>query len=131
MSWTQRLRIVWQGFFLVLFVWLLARLASGDPRALPFTVFHHADPLSAIGVVLADGTLPGALVWATLLLVVTVVFGRVFCGWVCPLGTIQQLSSWLLCLLGLGACVSRYRRWYTRPTHCRGLPRRSPYLHSG
>ncbi|MBP1620875.1 MAG: yccM, partial [Acidobacteria bacterium] len=119
MSWTQRTRIVWQGFFLLLFFWLLARLASGDPRALPFTVFHHADPLSAVGVVLADGTLPGALVWAVLLLVVTLLFGRVFCGWVCPLGTLQQLSSWLFSPRSRRESlrVNRYRRWFALKTY--------------
>jgi MauM/NapG family ferredoxin protein len=119
MNWTQRIRIVWQGFFLLLFVWLLARLAAGDPRSLPFSVFHHADPLSAVGVVLADGTLPGALVWATLLLVVTVVLGRVFCGWVCPLGTLQQLSSWMFSPRSRRESlrVNRYRHWYALKTY--------------
>ncbi|KAA0256533.1 MAG: 4Fe-4S binding protein [Acidobacteria bacterium] len=92
----QRVRVVWQGTFLVLFVWLLARLFSGDTRDFPYTVFHHADPLSGAGTVFGLATLPGALAWSAALLGLTLLFGRVFCGWVCPLGTLQQLSSWLL-----------------------------------
>jgi len=112
--WTIRIRVVYQGFFLILFLWLLGRLAAGDPRAFPFSAFQHGDPLSAIAVVLASGTLPGALIWALVLIALTLVFGRVFCGWICPLGTLQQLSSWLFSPRSRRESlqVNRYRRWY-------------------
>ncbi|HNX51752.1 MAG TPA: 4Fe-4S binding protein, partial [Thermoanaerobaculaceae bacterium] len=114
MRWVQRIRAVYQGFFLLLFLWLLARLAAGDLRDLPFSVFHHADPLSAVGLVLAAGTLPGALAWATLLILLTLLFGRVFCGWICPLGTLQHLASRLFSgrKRRESQLVNRYRRWY-------------------
>jgi MauM/NapG family ferredoxin protein len=114
MIWTRRIRIAYQAFFLLLFVWLLALLATGDSRAFPYSVFHHADPLSAIGVTFAAGTLPGALVWAAVLIVLTLVFGRFFCGWICPLGTLQQLSSWLLSSRSRRESrqANRYRRWF-------------------
>ncbi len=119
MRWMQRIRVLYQGFFLVLFLWLLAGLAAGDLRDLPFSVFHHADPLSAVGVVLAAGTLPGALVWATLLIGLTLVFGRVFCGWICPLGTLQHLASWLFAGRKRRESreLNRYRRWYGLKTY--------------
>jgi MauM/NapG family ferredoxin protein len=114
MRWTIRIRVVYQAFFLLLFVWLLARLAAGDPRAFPYTVFHHGDPLSAVGTALAAGTIPGALVWAAALIVLTLVLGRVFCGWICPLGTVQQLASFLFSgrTRRESLSVNRYRRWY-------------------
>ena len=114
MIWTRRLRIVYQAFFLVLFLWLLQRLAAGDGRDLPFSAFFHADPLAAIGVTLASGTLPGALLWFLVLAALTLVLGRVFCGWACPLGTLQQLSSWLLSPRSRreSLLVNRWRRWY-------------------
>ena len=96
MSWTRRIRILWQATFLVLFLGLLASLARGSPRAFPAAVFHEADPLSAVSLALADGAFPRALLLGAALLLLTVVFGRFFCGWICPLGTLQQLSSWLL-----------------------------------
>jgi MauM/NapG family ferredoxin protein len=112
-------RIVWQGFFLVVFLFLLARLAAGDRRDFPFTAFHHGDPLTAIGVTLTEGTLPGALIWALVLIGLTLVFGRVFCGWICPLGTLQQLSSWLLSPRSRRESlqVNRWRRWYALKTY--------------
>ncbi len=114
MTWGRRLRIVYQAFFLVLFVWLLERLAAGDLHDLPFAAFHHLDPLSMIAVAFAAGLIPGALIWGLALILVTIVFGRVFCGWVCPLGTLQQLASWLLAPRSRreSLTVNRYRRWY-------------------
>jgi len=114
MIWARRIRILYQGFFLVLFLWMLQRLAAGDGRDLPFAAFFHADPLAALGVTLASGTLPGALIWFLVLVAATLVFGRVFCGWICPLGTLQQLSSWLLSprTRRESLTVNRYRRWY-------------------
>lgn len=119
MTWTTRIRVLYQAFFFVLFLALLERLAAGDPRDLPTTAFFHADPLAAVAVVLSSATLPGALVWGSALLVLTVVFGRVFCGWVCPLGTLQQLASWLLSPRSRrqNLTVNRYRRWYATKTY--------------
>ena len=119
MKWTIRIRILYQAFFLVLFLWLLGRLAAGDARDLPTSAFHHADPLAAIGVVFAAGTLPGALIWALVLVGLTLLLGRVFCGWICPLGTLQQLSSWLLSPRSRreNLQVNRYRRWYALKTY--------------
>jgi MauM/NapG family ferredoxin protein len=114
MTWTRRLRILYQGFFLLLFVWLLARLAAGDLRDFPYPAFFHADPLAAVGVTFAAGTLPGALIWFLVLVGLTLLLGRFFCGWVCPLGTLQQLSSWLLSPRSRreSLAANRYRRWY-------------------
>jgi MauM/NapG family ferredoxin protein len=113
-KWTIRLRILYQGFFLVVFLGLLSRLAAGDHRDLPYSAFHHGDPLNAVGVTLAAGTLPGALIWALVLIALTLIFGRVFCGWICPLGTLQQLASWVLSPRSRRESlqVNRYRRWY-------------------
>ena len=119
MSWTRRVRVLYQGFFLVLFLWLLARLAAGDGRDFPYTSFFHIDPLAAVGVTFAAGTLPGPLIWAVALILLTIVFGRVFCGWICPLGTLQQLASWLLSPRSRRESlhVNRYRRWYALKTY--------------
>lgn len=96
MSWTRRIRILWQGAFLALFLWLLERLAAGDARAFRTGALHESDPLSAVSLALADGGFPVALLLAAALLLLTLVLGRFFCGWVCPLGTLQQLASWIL-----------------------------------
>jgi len=119
MTWIRRIRAVYQGFFLLLFLWLLGRLAAGDGRDLPFSAFLHADPLAGVAVTFAAGTLPGALAWAAALVALTLLFGRVFCGWACPLGTLQHLASWLLAGRSRreSFVVNRYRRWYALKTY--------------
>ncbi len=99
---TRALRLAWQATFLALFLWLMAALARGDPRAFRFSFLHELDPLPAAGLAIAAGTFPRALLLGAALLAATAVLGRFFCGWVCPLGTLQQLAGWLL--------VSRRRR---------------------
>ena len=108
-------RFVWQAVFLGLFLWLLGRLACGDPRAFPYRAVLELDPLAGAGSAFSAGTVPRALaVGGGLLVALTVVFGRFFCGWVCPLGTLQELSSSLLSPRSRreSIAVNRYRRWY-------------------
>jgi len=111
---TRALRILYQAVFLLLFVWLLARLAAGDPRAFPYALFLHGDPLAGAGLVFGARTLPRALLLGAALLLATVVVGRAFCGWICPLGTLQQLASAILSPRSRreSARVNRWRSWY-------------------
>ena len=71
------------------------------------------DPLTAVGTALADWTVPG---WAWLglaVLAATAVLGRFFCGWICPLGTLQQLVSWIAGpKRRTRAKINRYRPWF-------------------
>lgn len=56
--------------------------------------FWLADPMAALEVVLASRTLHQELALAALLLVVFyALLGRVFCGWVCPLGLVLDLND--------------------------------------
>ncbi len=114
MTWIRRLRILYQAAFLVFFIWLLDRLVSGDLHDLPYAVYHQADPLSAVALTFAAGVIPGAMIWSLVLIVLTLIFGRVFCGWICPLGTLQQLTAWLISPRSRreSLTVNRYRRWY-------------------
>ncbi len=92
----RRLRLLYQIAFLALFLWLLERLGAGETRDLPFALFHHADLLTATGVLLAHHAVPLALGLSLVVVALTVLFGRVFCGWICPLGTVQELAGrWL------------------------------------
>ena len=42
------------------------------------------DPLVSLGVLLTTGTFFAYLGWGLVTVVLTIIFGRFFCGWVCP-----------------------------------------------
>lgn len=119
MTWVRRARLLYQGVFLLLSLFLLARLHAGDARAFPYTLFQEASPLSAVAVAVSSFSVPRALLLGVALLLVTLLLGRVFCGWVCPLGTLQQVASWLLSSRTHreSLLVNRYRPWQALKVH--------------
>ena len=51
-------------------------------------------PLGAIEMSLADGSLlPRVLIGFIVFLLVTALFGRIFCGWACPVPLIERVSG--------------------------------------
>lgn len=92
-------RRIAQVFFLGLFFWFCVTTTFGSRwwqlRGWPVNLFLQLDPLVAVGTVLATHTLYGGLLWALATVVLTVLFGRFFCGWVCPFGTLHQFIGYL------------------------------------
>jgi MauM/NapG family ferredoxin protein len=84
-----------QAASLALFLWLLwAASPSGLPDAIP--LFLRLDPLAAAATVLA-GREGLAVLWPALpLLGLTLFAGRLFCGWLCPLGATLDAVSGLM-----------------------------------
>ncbi|MCB2186923.1 MAG: 4Fe-4S binding protein [Deltaproteobacteria bacterium] len=98
------MRIIWvrrlsQGFFFLLFLWFGLAATPGEAwwrlSGWPVNWLLQLDPLVGLGTVLATGALYAGLLWGLATLVLTLVFGRAFCGWVCPLGAMQQFMGWL------------------------------------
>lgn len=91
----RRIRIPVQLAFLALFLLLLAlTVGTGQDRlGPPVKVFLDIDPLAGISTWLRTGAWPGLLWLSLITLGLTFVLGRFFCGWVCPLGTLGQLSG--------------------------------------
>jgi polyferredoxin len=82
---------------LVLFVYLLTRATFPVRSGLPPQLFLQLDPLSAATTALSGNRLPVVLFYGALgTLVATVLLGRVFCGFICPLGTCLDLGDRLL-----------------------------------
>ncbi len=92
-------RRIAQLFFLALFLWFCAVASLGTEwwrlRGWPVNWFLQLDPLVAIGTLLTTRTIYGDLLWALATICLTIVFGRFFCGWVCPFGTLNQIVGWL------------------------------------
>ena len=55
--------------------------------------FLETDPLVAIANALATRALYRGLLWSLAILIPTLFLGRFFCGWICPLGTLNHLVS--------------------------------------
>lgn len=72
------------------FLWLFLQTEYRGLDELPYPVslLFRLDPLAALADFMAPGPFSWGLLWpALLLLVLTAIFGRFFCGWICPLGT--------------------------------------------
>jgi len=79
-----------QILFLGLFVYLLFAAYQGQV-AHPWTdIFFRLNPLAALSAMVAGRTWIPRLALAAITVVATVLLGRVWCGWVCPMGTILE-----------------------------------------
>jgi polyferredoxin len=56
----------------------------------PVRLFFEWDPLVALANALAGHALYRGLLWSLLILLPTLFLGRFFCGWICPMGTLQH-----------------------------------------
>jgi len=96
-KWMQWLRRIVQGAVLLLFLllfWEAQTSLSEDPKR-SLQLFFLLDPLVLIATWLAAHAVPALLLFSLITLGATAILGRVFCGWVCPLGTVHNMASWL------------------------------------
>jgi polyferredoxin len=91
----RRARQVSQGAFFLAFLFLFLETKSKgfDRLGWPVRLFLDFDPLIFITTVLSAHAVETAFYYSLAVMVLTVLLGRVFCGWVCPLGTLNNLVS--------------------------------------
>jgi MauM/NapG family ferredoxin protein len=87
----RTLRRLWQLVFFALFVWLVVVTTASLVGGWPVEWFFAVDPLVAVVTALGRHALPVMLLWAVPMVVLTLVFGRFFCGWMYPFGTLHQV----------------------------------------
>lgn len=82
---------------LAMFFWLFwaVRVHEGAAPSRWLRVFFDLDPLAAAVTWLAGHELRSMPLLALLTVLVTILFGRVFCGWICPLGVVHNAATWL------------------------------------
>ena len=90
-----RIRRGVQVVFLLLFfgLLLLARPFSPIGHDAWFKLFFLFDPLILIATWLAAHAVPLLSLLSLLVIAMTVLMGRVFCGWICPFGTIHDVAG--------------------------------------
>ncbi len=101
LKWLRRFS---QVFFFALFVFLLVRTEfrggfnGGQTIRMPYPVEAYllADPFVALMTLLSTHTVYRALWWSVGMVGLTLLFGRVFCGWICPFGTLHHFFAWLM-----------------------------------
>jgi MauM/NapG family ferredoxin protein len=91
----QAFRIFSQIFFFCLFLsLLLATHFSGKDYIGPVETFFHFDPLLALTTLIASREFLRVFFWALIPVILTFLFGRYICGWVCPFGAVLQFISY-------------------------------------
>ena len=103
-------RRVYQGYFLLFFFAALALMTDEGIRRFPTRLLLQLDPLAALAVLGSSWLLPTGLAVALVIVALTLVFGRAFCGWICPVGTLHQLASWSTRKLRRGG-YQKVNRW--------------------
>lgn len=123
-KWPAIARRASQTFFFGLFVLLLLKTelrdalgAGGDIRLrAPVRLFFQLDPLVALSNALASRALYRGLLLSLVILIPTMVLGRFFCGWICPMGTLNHFLGNLRWHTKRGRTLidsNRYKRWQT------------------
>jgi len=122
-----RIRRISQAVFLVLFLLFLVEsrlpqdiyqnyslIVSEEDAGLhidwPVSFFFELDPLVALSTLLSARVLVEGAAWAAGILVITLVFGRFFCGFICPFGTIHHLAGSIRPAQKGSQCIQASRR---------------------
>jgi ferredoxin len=100
LSWRTLIQGICLTLFCVMFLvlaWPYGRVIHADEFSrrdqLPLELFLWLDPLAGVAASIAARSWTRAAFWAAGVMVVCVMFPRMFCGYVCPLGTLQDLFS--------------------------------------
>jgi polyferredoxin len=118
------LRRISQVFFLLLFFALLLFTsisffpggATEIQLRAPVRLYFEWDPLVAVVNALAGHALYRGLIWSLVILLPTLFLGRFFCGWICPMGTLQHFVGNMPSEAKRGKQrieANRYKRWQT------------------
>ncbi|UCD82218.1 MAG: 4Fe-4S binding protein [Desulfobacterales bacterium] len=93
-------RRICQIFFFIVFIWFCVVTTLGDQwwqlRGWPVNWIIELDPLVGLATLLSTRTLYAGLLWGLATVVLTIILGRFFCGWVCPFGAIHQFFGFVV-----------------------------------
>ena len=85
-SFRRIIQVLSLGFFLYLSIQSIYAIRFGIEN-----VFFRLNPLTGFMVMLAGRVWIPAFAIGGITLILTLLFGRVWCGWICPLGTLVQI----------------------------------------
>ena len=82
-----------QYLFLILFIVLIGAATYPSKEPFPLDIFLRLDPLIAIGTSIATWEIIDKALISLSIIIVTLMLGRIFCGFICPLGTSIDLCE--------------------------------------
>jgi len=99
-------RRISQVFFFSLFLFFAFITDLRYLKGYPASLFLELDPLVAFATAITTHTIYKGLLWSLLLLIPTVLLGRIFCNWICPYGILHHFIGWAF---GKGRAEERIR----------------------
>ena len=87
----RRLRQLIQYLALALFLYLFIRTTPEGGSPIPLNLFARLDPLLALNTMLAGRSAIPTFAPAIITVLATLALGRIWCGWICPLGTVLDV----------------------------------------
>lgn len=87
----RRVRQLVQFLLLALFLYLVYKTTQDGGSPIPVNLFSRFDPLMALTSILASRSVILNLAPAIITVLATLALGRIWCGWICPLGTVLDL----------------------------------------
>lgn len=76
------------------FLFLLWRAAYPLPSWVDVDLFLRLDPVISLGSMATARAFIPRLGWALVILALALILGRVFCGFICPMGTTIDIADW-------------------------------------
>ena len=92
----RNIRRIYSVFFFGLFVLLVAITDFRMMKGYEVSLFLELDPLVSLSTFLTSWTVYRGLVLSLIILIGTLLLGRFFCSWICPMGILNQWTSHLL-----------------------------------
>lgn len=89
------MRTILQTLSLTLFSVLFILATYGLPSWLPADLYLRLDPLLALSALLAKKEIIPRALWSLIIIAATLLIGRFFCGYICPLGVTIDLGYFL------------------------------------
>jgi len=90
-----KVRVAVQAVSLSLFLFFVFITQFAYLKGWPVSLFLEVDPLVGLATTLATGRVYQFLVWSLILILPTMLLGRFFCNWICPMGITLQLTGYL------------------------------------
>ncbi|UCD34364.1 MAG: 4Fe-4S binding protein [Nitrospiraceae bacterium] len=91
----RNIRRIYSVFFLGLFVLLVAMSDFRNMKGYEVSLFLELDPLVSLTTFLTSWTVYKGLALSLVIIMGTVLVGRIFCSWICPMGILNQWTSHL------------------------------------